>query len=153
LNAKASLFDASVWMALAFESHPHHAEARRAFAAADSSRPIVFCRATQQAFLRLVTTTVVQKAYGSPAISNDEAWKKWELLMSLPQVTWLDEPEELETVWSQYARLRSSSPKVWMDGYLAAFARGHGVALVTLDKDFTRFGGLSVEYLLAQAGS
>ena len=32
---------------------------------------------------------------------------------------------------------------------IAGFARGHGISLVTLDKDFTNFKGLSVNYLLS----
>jgi toxin-antitoxin system PIN domain toxin len=149
LNASACLFDSSVWLALAFSAHPHHATARRTFAVADSAHPAAFCRATQQTFLRLVTTAAVQQLFASPVISNDEAWKKWELLMKLPQVVWLDEPKGLGTLWQKYARLSSASPKVWMDAYLAAFARGHDIALATLDKDFAKFTGVSVNYLLA----
>lgn len=151
MSASACLFDASVWVALAFGSHPHHAEAKREFAAADFANPAAFCRATQQAFLRLITTPAVHKVYGSGAITNDVAWEKWELLIALPQVVWLDEPKGLETAWKKQARLRSASPKVWMDAYLSAFARGHAIPLATLDKDFTHFKGLSVRYLLATA--
>lgn len=138
-------------MALAFGTHPHHAAARRAFEAADSAHPAAFCRATQQTFLRLVTTAAVQKLFASPAISNDEAWKKWEQLIKLPQVVWLDEPNGLAILWQKYARLSSASPKVWMDAYLAALARGHDIPLVTLDKDFAKFTDVSVNYLLATA--
>ena len=109
LSASACLFDSSVWVALAFSSHPHHAEARRAFGAADSDHPAAFCRATQQAFLRIITTPGVQKIYGSGVIANDEAWKKWELLMALPQVVWLNEPAGVETLWQEHARLSSAS--------------------------------------------
>jgi len=149
LNASARLFDSSVWVALAFSSHPHHAEARQEFGTADSAHPAAFCRATQQAFLRIITTPAVQKIYGSGVIANDEAWKKWELLMALPQVVWLNEPAGVETLWREHVRLSSASPKVWMDAYLAAFACGHRIPLATLDKDFARFTGLAVRYLLA----
>ena len=72
-------------MALAFSSHPHHAEARREFGKADSAHPAAFCRATQQAFMRIITTPAVQKIYGSGVIANDAAWEKWELsLMVTP---------------------------------------------------------------------
>lgn len=147
----ACLFDTNVWMALAFGPHPHHALARRAFSAADSAHPVAFCRATQQTFLRLITTPAVQKLFASPVITNDEAWKKWEQLMKLPQVVWLDEPKGLENFWQKNARLPSASPKRWMDAYLAGFAQGHGISLVTLDKDLTNFSGLAVKYLLAPA--
>lgn len=151
MNGSACLFDASVWMALAFGSHPHHAQASQAFAAADAMHPVAFCRATQLAFLRLVTTPAMHRIYGSGSITNDQAWKKWSLLIALPQVVWLEEPRGLDTFWQAHARLRSASPKVWMDAYLAAFARGHHIPLATLDRDFTNFAGLSVRVLLASA--
>ena len=151
MSASACLFDSSVWVALAFANHPHHAVARRAFEVADSRNPAAFCRATQQTFLRLITTPAVQRHYDSAAIANDAAWATWEALNALPQVTWLDEPAGLAALWQRHARLKSASPKVWMDAYLAAFARGHGIPLTTLDRDFTNFNGLSVRLLLAPA--
>jgi uncharacterized protein len=139
LSASACLFDVSVWVALAFSSHPRQAEARREFDRADSAQPAVFCRATQQAFLRILTTPVIQKIYGSGVITNDAAWEKLERLIALPQVVWLDEPHGLEILWQKCARLSSASPKVWMDAYLAAFAITTGLRLATLDRDFKKF--------------
>lgn len=149
MNGSACLFDVNVWVALAFGSHSHHSHARREFESADSGQPVAFCRATQHAFLRIITTPAVHQCYGSATITNDEAWEKWELLAALPQVIWLEEPKELETFWQKHARLRSASPKVWMDAYLAAFACGHRIPLATLDRDFGNFPGLSVKNLLA----
>ncbi len=153
LKDSACLFDSSIWVALAFGTHPHHSEARRAFEAADSASPVAFCRATQQTFLRLVTTTTVQKIFGSPVITNDEAWNKWEQIVKLPQVVWLDEPKGMAAFWQKYARLHSASPKLWMDAYLAGFARGYDIPLATLDKDFRNFNGLNVKYLLSPISS
>ena len=147
MKSSARLFDSSVWIALAFGSHPHHSEALRAFQAADSDSPVAFCRATQQTFLRLVTTATVQKIFGSGVITNDEALYQWEHIAKLPQVIWLDEPKGMAILWQKYARINSSSPKVWMDAYLAGFARGHGIGFVTLDKDFRNFDGLNLECL------
>jgi toxin-antitoxin system PIN domain toxin len=149
LSASVSLFDASVWVALAFASHPHPPEAEEEFDAADSLHPAAFCRATQQAFLRLVTTPAVQKVYGSGTITNDEAWAKWEELSALPQIVWLAEPAGLEAHWQSYARWPYASPKLWMDAYLAAFARCLGMQLVTLDQDFKKFPDLRLRLLLA----
>ncbi len=134
-----SLFDANVWVALAFSTHPHHALAKREFEAADSAHPMVFCRVTQQAFLRHVTSPKLQAYYGSGEITNEAAWQKWEQLMALPQIVWMDEPKGLETCWRNYGCLRSASPKVWMDAYLAAFAVSGGLRLVTLDGDFKTY--------------
>ncbi len=151
MSASASLYDVSVWVALAFATHPHHARAKLEFANADSLNPAAFCRPTQQSFLRIVTTPAVQRIYASGVISNHDAWEKWQMLMALPQVVWLDEPQAIEKIWRKHALLRSASPKVWMDAYLAAFAIGHRISIATLDADFMQFKGLSVNFLLADA--
>lgn len=39
-------------------------------------------------------------------------------------------------LWRTFADLGTASPKVWMDGYLAAFAVAGGLRMVTLDADF-----------------
>jgi toxin-antitoxin system PIN domain toxin len=137
--ASACLFDTNVWVAIAFSSHPHHGVARKQFELATSNRPAGFCRATQHAFLRLLTTPAIQKLFASGVITNDEAWKLWAQLMDLPQVVWLEEPHGIELHWQKLACLSSASPKVWMDAYLAAFAITGGLLLMTLDTDFKKY--------------
>lgn len=62
--------DVNLWLALAFESHVHHLSARDWFdAVADDS--CLFCRLTQQGFLRLATNP---KAFGDEAVSLSAAW-------------------------------------------------------------------------------
>jgi predicted nucleic acid-binding protein len=48
----------------------------------------------------------------------------------------LDEPLELERRFRALTRSRHSSPKVWADAYLAAFAEASQVTLVTFDRAF-----------------
>ena len=150
LTVSPRLFDSGVWVALSFASHPHYAAAKQAFEAADSARPAAFCRVTQTSFLRLVTTPSVQAMYGSPVITNEQAWAKWEELIALPQVVWLDEPPGLDAEWKACAALPSASPKVWTDAYLAAFAIAGGLELVCFDRDFRNFTrrGLTMRLLL-----
>lgn len=145
----AVLYDVNIWLALAFDQHPHHALAKSEFAMANNLRPAVFCRTTQQAFLRLVTSPAIQKVYGIKGITNNEAWDVWQQLDRLPQVTWLEEPLDLQALWEGYACRQTSSPKVWMDAYLAAFAKGHHIGLITLDGDFLNFDGLLLKHLVA----
>lgn len=143
----AVLFDLNVWIALAFTTHPKHAQAKIAFESASRESPTVFCRATQQSFLRLVTTSAIQKCYGSERISNALAWDRWEYLAAMPQVLFLGEPPDLEMHWAGYATLKTPAPKVWMDAYLAAFARGYAIQMLTLDRDFENFADLDVRIL------
>lgn len=41
--------------------------------------------------------------------------------------------------FSQLSNIKTSSPKVWMDAYLAAFAITSGLRFVTFDRDFQKF--------------
>ncbi|MGB0744808.1 MAG: TA system VapC family ribonuclease toxin [Opitutales bacterium] len=139
----AALFDVNVWVALAFQTHPAHVLAKEAFESASSEAPAVFCRATQQSFLRLVTTPAIQKCYGSERIDNALAWDRWEFLAAMPQVLFLGEPPDLQKHWSAYAKSDLPAPKLWMDAYLAAY----GISLLTLDRDFFNFEALNVQML------
>jgi hypothetical protein len=49
------LADVNLWLALAFESHVHHASAAAWFRGLASTDSCAFCRMTQQGFLRLST--------------------------------------------------------------------------------------------------
>ncbi|MEM6543765.1 MAG: TA system VapC family ribonuclease toxin [Pseudomonadota bacterium] len=147
----AKLFDVNVWLALAFHTHPAHALVKEQFEMASSEAPVVFCRATQQSFLRLVTTPAIQKCYGSEKINNDLAIERWKYLAAMPQVLFLGEPPDLQTHWFAYARSKMPAPKVWMDAYLAAFARSYGIQLTTLDDDFLDFEGLDLQLLAMDA--
>jgi len=144
------LYDVNIWIALAFDKHPHHALATGAFNEADSLSPAAFCRTSQQAFLRLVTTPAIQECYGIREIANEKAWKVWEDLILLPQVGWLDEPPGLQELWGHYGSNRSVAPKVWADAYLAAFAKAYDIEFLTLNDDFRKFEGLSVKLLSAK---
>jgi uncharacterized protein len=134
-----SLFDSNVWLALTFSAHPHHSLAKEVFAAASKDNPACFCRATQQSFLRLATTPALLRAYGAEGFTNQDAVSLIATLAKLPRIRLLPEPPDLEPLWLGLAGLPSSSPKVWMDAFLAAFAIRHETEFVTLDRDFRNF--------------
>ena len=146
-----SLFDTSTWMAATFEQHPSHSVARQVLRQATAGHAAVFCRATQQSFLRLLSTAALTKAYGASPLTNSDALLTLDNLQALPQVAWHDEPPGVFGLWRTLAGLNSASPKAWMDAYLAAFAIADGLRLVTLDKDFKNFvqQGLDLELLIA----
>jgi uncharacterized protein len=136
---QASLFDTNIWIALTFPRHPHRPLAKKAFENATTKQPAVFCRSTQQSVLRLMSTAGIARSYDVPPLSNHESWLALEALQALPQVAWRDEPPGVLPHWRNLAALDTSSPKVWMDAYLAAFAIAGGLRLVTLDSDFKNF--------------
>ena len=66
---------------------------------------------------------------------------------SMPNVAIADESMEFNKAWRTLSALPTSSPKVWMDSYLAAFAISNGYTLVTFDKGFVQYPGLKFELL------
>lgn len=141
-----SLFDTSVWLAAVFPTHPFHGLAQQSLLEASAAAPAVFCRATQQSFLRLVSTPTLLKAYGATGASNRDALLMLSALQALPQVGERDEPPGTVMLWHRLASRDTASPKVWMDAYLAAFAVAAGLRLVSLDRDFKNYlsGGLDL---------
>lgn len=136
-----SLLDSNIWVAAAFRQHAHYIEARAGLSACTSTSPAHFCRATQLSFLRLISTPTVHRAYGQPAISNEEAAHFVGEFMSLAQVRYSEDPPGTTELWLRLASRQTASPKVWMDAYLAAFAIRGQLALMTLDKDFRVYVG------------
>ena len=147
----ACLLDGNVWLAAAFAAHPAHGVARRVLDQASAYEPALWCRATQQSFLRLASTPVITAAYGVAKATNADAWVALEAFLALPQVDVIDEPLELARHWRQLGAIEQSAPKRWMDAYLAAFAMAAGVLLVSLDRDFSHFEpqGLKFQLLVA----
>lgn len=131
-----SLFDTNVWIAAVFGAHPSHQQAQAALRQATPAAPAVFCRSTQQSFLRLASTPALLKAYGAEGLTNRDALAALEALQALPQVREQAEPPGIAALWHRLASCGTASPQVWMDAYLAAFAISSNLALTTLDHDF-----------------
>ena len=137
------LADSNVWLALALSKHVFHGAAR-AWLAKRGPREALFCRATQQSFLRLLTTDAVLAPYGIPPLTNKAAWAVYEGFLADGRIAWAEEPRGLEATWKKLAAGSKASPKLWMDAYLAAFALAGGNRLVTTDKVFKQFQGLDL---------
>ena len=139
------LCDSNVFLALAVGQHVHHSRAAAWFAGlgdADSAR---FCRATRISFLRLLTQRI---APDYVPLTNRDAWAALDRLMEDDVTGFEPEPAGVELAWRQLSEADNSSPKVWMDAYLAAFAITAGMRLVTLDKDFRNFTSHGLDLLL-----
>jgi toxin-antitoxin system PIN domain toxin len=149
LSDSPVLFDANVWVALAFDTHPHHTRAVEAFRSTTPARPAVFCRSTQQSFLRLASTPAVLRLCNATGLTNQDALVMLAGFMASPSIAYRDEPPGTVPLWHRLAGLPSASPHVWMDAYLAAFAIAGGLELVTFDKTFSQFAGLTPTILTA----
>jgi toxin-antitoxin system PIN domain toxin len=131
-----SLLDSNVWVAATFPRHEFHAAALAVLRSATLSQPAVFCRATEQSFLRLATSPHMLARYDQPGLTNRDALAALNLLLARPSIQIRDEPPGTVSLWHRLAARDTASPKVWMDAYLAAFAMAGDLSLVTLDRDF-----------------
>jgi len=139
------LCDSNVWLALALSRHVHHASTRAWLERVEQPASLLFCRATQHTFLRLLTNAAVLAPYGSPPLSNTEAWHAYEALVADDRIAFrADEPAGLEAQWKALALRDTASPKLWMDAYLAAFALAAPCRMVTTDSAFEQFAGLDL---------
>lgn len=136
------LADSNFWLALALFEHPLHVEAAKWMSSQKSARSVLFCRATEQSFLRLLSTAAVFAPYGLPPLTNAEAWLLYERLRADKRIGFADEPRGLAGEWKKFSARPASSPKLWMDAYLAAFAVAGKIRLVTTDTGFRQFKGL-----------
>jgi toxin-antitoxin system PIN domain toxin len=140
-----NLPDSNVWLALALSAHVHHRAAREWLESVEDPGTILFCRATQQSFLRLLTHAAVLAPYGNPPLTNVEAWNAYGSLIADDRIVLqATEPARLESRWRQLALRETASPKLWMDAYLAAFALAGGCRLVTSDRSFRQFDELDL---------
>jgi len=139
------LCDSNLFLALAVEQHVHHRRAATWFGALNAADTALFCRSTRISFLRLLTQKI---AADFVPLTNREAWAVLDELMDDDATGFEAEPQGLDLVWRQVADVTTSSPKLWMDAYLAAFAITGGLRMVTLDKDFRNFESHGLDLLL-----
>jgi len=125
-----NFLDANVWLALCVSRHIHSERARLWFENAGDEK-FFFCRFTQLTVLRLLTT---QSVMGSDTATMAVAWKLLDQIQIDDRIEFLSEPDGLDHEFRKRSRLPSSSPKVWADAYLLAFAAAAGLKLVTFDR-------------------
>lgn len=141
-----NLCDSNVLLAFVLANHPHHALARKWFQTLEPKKTVGLCRFTQVSLLRLLTTEAILK---QDTQTNSEALSVWNALAKHPRCEFIfNEPSTLESLWSGLAGSNKASPKVWMDAFLAAFAMGHGLRLVTFDRGFESYRKKGLDLLL-----
>jgi toxin-antitoxin system PIN domain toxin len=121
--------DVNVWIALAAERHTHHRVARHWFSHLQDEK-LAFCRITQLGFLRLLTNKHVMQ---EEVMSPNEAWQAYRILRSDRRVGYAAEPNELLETWQVFTEGPLTSPNLWTDAYLSAFANTARLILVTFD--------------------
>ena len=144
---QSTLVDANVWIALALERHESHRKARQWLDQQLDSNSVLMCRSTQQSFLRLLTTSAVFSVFAASSMTNEAALSVVDLFLDDSRIELISEPAGVEGVWRTLASRTTSSPKLWMDAYLAAFAISGGHRFLTLDQAFTQFKDLDLVLL------
>jgi uncharacterized protein len=84
---------------------------------------------------------------GQDACSLDQAWKIYDTMLKDARFRFCPEPAGLERQWRNLTQGNNPSPQLWQDAYLAAFALAAGFSLVTVDKGFKQFTGLTLTLL------
>jgi uncharacterized protein len=106
-----NFLDLNVWLALVWERHFHAERARKWFTEC-SDEQFFFCRFTQLALLRLLTTKAVM---GKDVKTMAGAWQIYDQCCADDRIALLPEPDRLDPKFRELARGRHASPKVWAD--------------------------------------
>jgi len=80
-------------------------------------------------------------------LSPEQFWMGWDRMMQDDRLVWVDEPPGLEPVWREVTLALERGQCAETDTYFAAFARACGGTLVTFDRGFRRYSGLTLELL------
>ena len=127
--------DTNVWLALTLDWHPVHDRALDWWADIGGDDRVLLCRPVQLSTLRLLTTRAVFAPGGVEPLTNIEGWAVVDAIAAdaRVEVTAL-EPPGTASLWRSSSEGGTASPKVWMDGYLSAWARAASATLVTNDR-------------------
>lgn len=132
--------DVNVWLALLNGQHPHHGAAKAYWDSAASQR-VAFCRITMLGLLRLSTNKVVM---GGTPYTTAQAWQAYEAVIDLPEVSFISEPAGIEVGMQKLTHLPKSGTPDWTDAYLAAFSSLAGLRMVSFNKGFRQYSGLTL---------
>jgi toxin-antitoxin system PIN domain toxin len=123
--------DINVWIALHLREHDHHAQAQAWFTSLASTDQLVWCRHTQIGMFRLLTTDSVTQG---ASLTQKRCWDIYHHWILSGRAVLREEPVGVDAAFEQLTSADSSSPRVWADAYLAAFAELARLTLVTFDK-------------------
>jgi hypothetical protein len=123
--------DVNVWLALSSPDHRHFPSAWSWYSALPDQTVLYFCRFTQLALLRLLTT---QSVMGPGTLTQAQAWEAYDRWLEAAGAEFAEEPSGLESIFRSFTGAEQASPKEWADAYLAAFSLAIEMPLVTFDR-------------------
>jgi len=95
--------------------------------------------------LRLLNNPTVMR---EDVLDTAGCWSVWHRLLEDERFRFAsEEPPGLNAAVERFTTGRAFSPRLWTDAYLAAYAHATQLTLVTFDKGFRGFPGLSCDVL------
>lgn len=140
---KQCLVDVNLGLAFLVQQHEHHRLAEKWFERRTAGE-VAVCRIVQLSVVRLLATRAVM---GDDAMPASSAWKLFQLLLEDERVELVPEPAEIDAWIPGLFKYPSPTGKLVIDAYLAAFAIGASMQLVTFGRGFRQFKGLDVTIL------
>ena len=132
------LTDVNVVFPLLLSRHQHRDMALKWFDSTGAG-DVVLCRLTRLGVLRLLCTAQVM---GADVLQPKAAMEALEVLEADERVVLLHEPDGLDATLKAFVDDCTTTPNLWTDAYLAAFASVAGLKLVSFDRGFSKFSGL-----------
>jgi uncharacterized protein len=126
--------DVNVWVAMTYAGHVHHSIAKAWFDELDVEARVCFCRFTQLSLLRLLTTEAMMGT--DEVMTQNQAWAAYDRWLGDSRVVFLEESLNIDSIFRSFSDRNYPGPKTWSDSYLAAFASGSHLNLVTFDRGF-----------------
>lgn len=142
--AVPALCDVNVLLALITDRHASHAAAVGWLDNMTAGEAVI-CRLAQTGLLRLLNNPAVM---GEEVLDTLACWEMWHRLLEDERISFTPtEPPTLDAAFERFTRGRAFTPRLWTDAYLAAYAQTSGFTLVTFDRGFRQFAGLTCQVL------
>ena len=109
---------------------------------------IVLSRLTRLGALRLLCNAQVM---GPDVQTPAAALDAMEILEADERIVLLHEPDGLDATLKILVAACATTPNLWTDAYLAAFAKVAGLKIVSFDRGFSKFPGLDFLLLVPDA--
>ncbi len=132
------LADINVVFPLLLSRHSQRAAALEWFDSTNTGE-VVLCRLVRLGTLRLLCNSTVM---GPDVLTPESAIAALEKLEADERISLVHEPDDLDATLKSFASPCKTTPNLWSDAYLAAFAKVSGLKLVSFDRGFKRFEGL-----------
>jgi toxin-antitoxin system PIN domain toxin len=139
MKQSLDLLDVNVWVALSVSDHPFHTCATAYWANAAAPK-LCMCRTTA---LGLIRVSSRPHTMGGVPLTLAQSWSLYGQWLANPAVTWVPEPEGVDKVIDSWVSAGLVTSRTLTDAFLAALAVSANLRMVSFDRDFARFSGLS----------